>query len=342
MFTQTLIAWTKVHGRKHLPWIGCKDPYRVWLSEIMLQQTQAETAVAYYERFLAHFPDVFTLAKASVEEVLHLFSGLGYYRRAVYLHQTAQRIANDCHGIFPQDPEVLQTFPGIGRSTAAAIAVFSFGKKAAILDGNVKRILSRVFLVQEPSESKRTALLWRRAENLLPEQDIETYTQGLMDFGSTLCTPKAPLCGSCPMAAFCKAYLQNRVDDLPVKKSPLAKHDKTFWVPLITFGNATYLEKRPALGIWAQMWMMPLFENEESCSSFLSHFTIDSCEPLVPMRHELTHLRLQLNPVLAKARQGMRQVGEKNVGFFTVGESQNLAMPKPGRVLLDWLVKDKN
>ena len=303
----------------------------------MLQQTQAETVVSYYVRFLDRFPDVFALANASLDEVLHLFSGLGYYRRALYLHQTAKMIATDYKGLFPQDPKALQSLPGIGRSTAAAIAVFAFGKKAAILDGNVKRTLSRVFLVEEEQASKRDALLWDLAVRLLPEQDIKIYTQGLMDFGATICTPKTPLCVTCPMVSFCKAYAQNKVLEFPKQKALRPKTSKTFLVPLIRLGHAIYLEKRDAYGIWAHMWMMPLFEDEKRCETFLQPFGIVQREKLLPVRHELTHIRLDLKPFLFVAHADTTRVGEKNAGFFTLSESKNLAMPKPGRFLLDLL-----
>ncbi|MGE5622963.1 MAG: A/G-specific adenine glycosylase, partial [Bacillota bacterium] len=205
-FSAQVIRWQKQHGRHALPWQNTRDAYRIWLSEIMLQQTQVAAVIPYYQRFLERFPDVFVLAAAPAEEVMAYWSGLGYYSRARNLHRCAQRVVSEYGGVFPSDPVLLADLPGIGRSTAAAIAAFAYGARAAILDGNVKRVFCRVFGVDgfpgtKPVEDK----LWRRAIALLPQDDIEAYTQGLMDLGATVCTRSSPSCEACPLAQRCVA-----------------------------------------------------------------------------------------------------------------------------------------
>src|SRR5690242_1258073 len=209
-FAARLVAWQRTHGRHDLPWQGTREPYRIWLSEVMLQQTQVATVIPYYERFVARFPDVHALARASQDEVLRLWSGLGYYARGRNLHRAAKEIAKNG---FPDRAETIERLPGIGKSTAAAIAVFAFGERAAILDGNVKRVLARCFGIED---EKR---LWERAEAELPLRDIEAYTQALMDLGATVCTRLAPACGRCPVAASCEAHRRGWQARLPAKRA---------------------------------------------------------------------------------------------------------------------------
>jgi A/G-specific DNA-adenine glycosylase (EC 3.2.2.-) len=207
-FASRLVAWQRSHGRHDLPWQASTDPYRVWLSEIMLQQTQVSVVLSYYPRFLQRFPHVQALAEASEDAVLAQWSGLGYYRRARNLHRCAQQVCSEHGGHFPHTAKELQQLAGIGRSTAAAIAAFCFGERAAILDGNVKRVLSRAFVLPASvSAAAETRALWSLAESLLPEQAIQTYTQGLMDLGATLCKPRKPACAQCPFASDCAVHL---------------------------------------------------------------------------------------------------------------------------------------
>ncbi|HZX26470.1 MAG TPA: A/G-specific adenine glycosylase, partial [Telluria sp.] len=218
-FSAAVIAWQRAHGRHTLPWQNTRDAYRVWLSEIMLQQTQVAAVLGYYARFLERFPDVFELARAPSEDVMAHWSGLGYYTRARNLHACAKRVVEEYGGVFPADPALLAQLPGIGRSTAAAIAAFSYGARAAILDGNVKRVFARVFGIDAyPGEKKVEDALWARAEALLPADGIESYTQGLMDLGATLCTRGTPACERCPLAQRCVALATGRTAELPVRK----------------------------------------------------------------------------------------------------------------------------
>jgi len=226
-FSAALITWQKQHGRHGLPWQQSREAYRVWLSEIMLQQTQVTAVIPYYQRFLEIFPTVFDLAAAPVEQVMEHWSGLGYYTRARNLHQCARQVVEKYQGKFPADPALLQELPGIGRSTAAAITAFSYGTVAAILDGNVKRVFARVFGIDGyPGTKPVEDNMWLRAQALLPAQDIGAYTQGLMDLGATVCTRSSPKCTLCPFQPRCVAYAQCRTAELPVRKPKKAQKEK--------------------------------------------------------------------------------------------------------------------
>jgi len=218
-FAEAIIAWQRTHGRHDLPWQRTRDPYAIWLSEIMLQQTQVATVIPYYRRFRERFPDISSLAQADINEVLRLWSGLGYYSRARNLHAAAKQIVERHGGVFPRRLADIEALPGIGRSTAAAIAGFAYGARAAILDGNVKRVLARHFAVEGyPGERAVEQKLWALAESLLPARDIEAYIQGSMDLGATICLSKRPHCNRCPVASTCAAYAQNRVHELPTPR----------------------------------------------------------------------------------------------------------------------------
>jgi A/G-specific adenine glycosylase len=255
---QRVIAWQVAHGRHGLPWQGTRDPYRVWLSEIMLQQTQVGTVLGYYERFLVRFPNVVALAAAPLDEVLALWSGLGYYSRARNLHRCAVEVVSRYGGHFPSDSGALQTLPGIGRSTAAAIAAFCFGERAAILDGNVKRVLARALGFEgDLAERRHELVLWERAQALLPEQGIEGYTQGLMDLGAQVCTRRQPRCAQCPLAGLCAARAAGRPEEFPVKTRRVRRTRQTSALLWLTHREAVWLVQRPATGVWAGLWSLP-------------------------------------------------------------------------------------
>src|SRR4051812_44115556 len=235
VFAQKLIAWQRHHGRRDLPWQGTRDPYRIWLSEVMLQQTQVSTVIPYYARFIQRYPTPQALARASEEKVLELWSGLGYYARGRNLHRAARLIARQG---FPRTAEAIAELPGVGRSTAAAIAAFAYGERAAILDGNVKRVLSRVFGVAEEKS------LWPLAERLLPAKHIEAYTQGLMDIGATVCARVNPQCGRCPVSEMCVARKEERIAELPAPRQRRAlPQRKVTWL-LLRHRGAVLLERR--------------------------------------------------------------------------------------------------
>jgi A/G-specific adenine glycosylase len=247
-----VVDWQRTHGRHDLPWQHQRDPYRVWLSEIMLQQTQVSTVLGYYERFLARFPDVAALAAADVDEVLALWAGLGYYSRARNLHRCAQDVMTQWGGAFPRTAVQLAQLPGIGPSTAAAIAAFCFEERAAILDGNVKRVLSRALgFGDDLAQVRHERRLWALAQTLVPAAaDMPAYTQGLMDLGATLCTPRQPRCLLCPLASDCVARAQGQPEAYPVKTRQLRRSQRAHALLWLCHGDAVWLERRPDTGIW--------------------------------------------------------------------------------------------
>lgn len=260
-FADLLITWHAKSGRHHLPWQQSKDPYSVWVSEIMLQQTQVTTVINYYNRFMKKFPTIKALAYADEEEIMQLWSGLGYYRRARFLHEGAQMIMEKMEGNFPSEFNIMIKIPGIGRSTAGAIAAFSFNQKKAILDGNVKRVLSRYFLISEwtglPKIEKK---LWSYAESLLPNKNIDTYTQALMDLGATLCNKK-PQCNSCPIKKTCLAFQKNKVHLIPAPRPQKKIPTESTHMIIIKHHDEILLVKRPQSGIWGGLWSLPQHEN---------------------------------------------------------------------------------
>jgi len=343
-----LIRWQQQHGRHTLPWQGTRDAYRIWLSEIMLQQTQVVTVIPYYQRFLARFPDVFSLASAPVAEVMALWSGLGYYSRARNLHKCAQRVATEHHGVFSSDPVLLATLPGIGRSTAAAIAVFSSGVRAAILDGNVKRVLTRVFGIDGfPGSKPVEDALWQRAEALLPKTAIESYTQGLMDLGATICTRSKSSCQACPLANRCVALATNRVLELPTRKPKNAVPEKQVMMLVIVNQNQVLLEQRPDFGIWGgllslpEMDWSPSVENGAAIDSIrpavLRFGEMAACEPLPPLSHGFTHFKLHVFPFLVTLTERAHIAAQDNHAWHDLGRLAQLGLPAPVRKLLEKL-----
>ena len=262
-FAHRLAAWQARHGRNHLPWQG-NDPYRVWLSEIMLQQTQVATVLQYYPRFLARFPDVESLAAAADDDVLALWSGLGYYSRARNLHHAARQVMDEYGGQFPRDRAGLETLKGVGRSTAAAIAVFAFGQKEAILDGNVKRLLARhAGIYGTPDQPATLAALWAEAEARLPDDaaTLRRYTQGLMDLGNGICTRTRPRCGECPVAADCYAYRHDATAALPEKRAKKPNPERHTVMLLARCSDRLHLYRRPDRGIWRGLWSLPEYDS---------------------------------------------------------------------------------
>jgi A/G-specific adenine glycosylase len=267
-FARALTVWQPEHGRKGLPWQGTRDAYRIWVSEIMLQQTQVAAVIGYYARFLARFPTLESLAGAALDEVLALWSGLGYYRRARLLHACAIEVSRTYGGSFPSDPDLLRKLPGIGRSTAAAIAVFAFGRRAAILDGNVRRVLSRYFALETIAPaSQNEKLLWELAESLVPgvlnfsepceSPEVVTYTQALMDLGATRCLPRRPACNACPLASACKAYASGEPTRYPKPRSRRRLPTRRWVFLLVRWRDQILLRKRPHCGVWASLWSLP-------------------------------------------------------------------------------------
>ena len=295
-FAGRVVDWQRVHGRHDLPWQG-KDPYRVWLSEVMLQQTQVATVLAYFERFVARFPDVRSLAAAHLDDVLALWSGLGYYGRARNLHRAARLIVEEHGARFPRSSEALATLPGIGRSTAAAIAAFSFGERVAILDGNVKRVLARVLAFDgDLAGAVAERELWHRATALLPARDIESYTQGLMDLGATLCVARSPRCLLCPVHGLCAAANTGTQERYPVKSRRLVRSRRAnAWLEL-RWRDKVWLVQRPPRGVWAGLWSLPEFDTPEALAEATARWP-GKGESLPPFVHVLTHFDWHLQPL---------------------------------------------
>jgi len=297
-FAAVIVGWQRQHGRHGLPWQHTTDPYRVWLSEIMLQQTQVSTVLGYYARFLERFPDVQALAAASQDEVMSLWSGLGYYSRARNLHACAKAVVSLHGGSFPRSSAGLQTLPGIGRSTAAAIAAFCFGERVAILDGNVKRVLTRYLAFDaDLAVASNERMLWERATALLPQDDgIEAYTQGLMDLGATVCLARAPLCLLCPAQAACAGRLSGRPERFPVKSRKLKRRQRSNTWLWLQWGARLWLSQRPDQGVWAGLWSFPEFDSVSALEDAGTAWP-GGGRPLPAFTHVLTHLDWTLLPV---------------------------------------------
>jgi len=337
-FAAKLIAWQKQHGRHDLPWQGTRDPYAIWVSEIMLQQTQVATVIPYFQRFMARFPDVGALAGAPLDEVLRLWSGLGYYSRARNLHRAAQAIAGGHSGRFPRRFEDVAALTGVGRSTAAAICVFAFGQRHAILDGNVKRVLARYRGVKGYGGQKKVAdRLWQEAERLLPRRNVEAYTQGLMDLGATVCTRSQPRCTACPVHGGCVAFQRGWVGTLPAprprKRLP---HKRTVMLALTRAGEVL-LEKRPPSGIWGGMWCLPesarKIDLEAYCLKRFGAHVVE-VEPLAPIAHGFTHFKLDIQPLRLRVSALAPHAAEPGVMWLPLEEARGAAIPAPVRQIL--------
>jgi A/G-specific adenine glycosylase len=343
-FSDAVIKWQTAHGRHALPWQNTRDAYRIWLSEIMLQQTQVTAVLAYYARFLARFPTLQVLAAAPSEDVMALWSGLGYYTRARNLHACARQVVAEYGGVFPGDPALLAQLPGIGRSTAAAIAAFSCGARAAILDGNVKRVFARVFGIEQyPGIKQVEDALWKRAQALLPEAGIEAYTQGLMDLGATLCTRSSPDCGRCPLQDRCVAFASARTAELPVRKPKKAVPEKQATLLVIVEGGQVLLEQRADKGIWGGLLSLPELaghhasEDEAPAAAALdaalaAFGKVEQVRALLPLVHVFTHYRLRISPHHASLSK--RAALAPGYQWWSLADIANAPLPAPVKKLL--------
>ena len=338
-----VVRWQVEHGRSHLPWQQTRDPYRVWLSEIMLQQTQVVTVLDYYARFLARFPDVSALASASLDEVLGLWSGLGYYSRARNLHRCAQRVVAEYGGLFPGTVALLADLPGIGRSTAGAIAAFCFSQRAPILDANVRRVLTRLLgFDADLSVAKNERALWDHAESLLPVDELSVsmprYTQGMMDLGATLCVPKNPQCLICPLMDLCAAQKSGEPEKYPVKTRKLSRRSESWWLLVVLRDDgAVWLETRPPKGIWAGLQCVPAFSDCDALWALASSLSsADQIREADAFLHVLTHRDLHLHPVVAQVPIGSFPNGDGQ--WLTKAQWSKSGLPAPIRKMLDALV----
>ncbi|AVS71516.1 A/G-specific adenine glycosylase [Paracidovorax avenae] len=342
-----VVRWQAVHGRNHLPWQQTRDPYRVWLSEIMLQQTQVSTVLDYYVRFLERFPDVRALAAAPEDDVMALWSGLGYYSRARNLHRCAKEVVERCGGEFPRSAEALAGLPGIGRSTAGAIASFCFAERVPILDANVRRVLTRVLgFDADLAVARNERDLWDRASELLPLDDLQEsmprYTQGLMDLGASLCTPRKPACILCPLQPQCAAARAGNPEDYPVRTRKLLRRAQAWWFPLLHDGEGRlWLQRRPSEGIWAGLHCPPMFDSREEARDWLAQRgVVRPPRELDAVFHVLTHRDLHLHPLLVPgpehAAPGQAEAGQEG-GWYTAAQWKALGLPAPVRKLLHQL-----
>ena len=351
-FGDKLLTWFDQHGRKDLPWQRDSDPYKIWLSEIMLQQTQVATVIPYFERFLRRFPTVVDLAAAEQDQVLHLWSGLGYYARARNLQAAAQQIVERHAGRFPDSQEELESLPGIGRSTAGAIRAQAFAQQAPILDGNVKRVLTRLWAISEwPGATAVQQRLWSISEQLLPEIRLRDYTQALMDLGATLCKRSKPLCGQCPFHADCHARAQGLQSGIPVSKPKKVKpvRKKVFLVLLNSRGEIL-LEKRPPTGIWGGLWSFPELNGgvtelvEHQLPVHLSSIELDEGQWLPEGSHQFSHFRLNYKPLLLKlgAMSSSQQIQDANQWiWYSKAKTDTLGLAAPVNQLLNEIIDNQ-
>ena len=347
-FSTRLIAWQRTNGRHGLPWQGMRDPYRIWISEIMLQQTQVAAVIPYYTRFLERFPDVASLAAAPVEEVMALWSGLGYYARARNLHRAACVVMEKHDGRFPATVTLLTELPGIGRSTAAAIAAFASNERAAILDGNVKRVLCRAFGIEGfPGERSTEQRLWALAESLLPENvaDIGTYIQAQMDLGATVCTRTRPSCENCPLVAQCVAHTAGRTAELPAARARKTPPRRATRVAVIILNDNVLLERRPPAGIWGGLLALPeIPENLQIETWVKRHLGSDQAhmQPLPPLVHAFTHFTLEIAPWRVDLPIAPQMLSEPAWQWLALNQTGSAALPTPVRKILEGVIKQSH
>jgi A/G-specific adenine glycosylase len=346
-FAPRLVAWQREHGRHDLPWQQTRDAYLIWLSEVMLQQTQVATVIPYYARFLARCPDVASLAAAPNDDVMALWAGLGYYSRARNLHRCAQEVMTRFGGRFPDNVTDLESLPGIGRSTAAAIAAFAFGARETILDGNVKRVLARVFGISGfPGEKRIETAMWALAESLLPapgDESIGSYTQGLMDLGATLCVRSSPDCVRCPFAADCVANVTGQQRELPTRRPRKETPVRRTVMLVLEAGPYILLYRRPPTGVWGGLWSLPEAEDEVRAAQLAREFggSPATTSRLLPFVHTFTHFKLEIVPfrVDCGEPQGGRLVRspESELEWVQWRDLDRYGLPAPVRTLLGGL-----
>lgn len=345
-FQRRLMQWFDQYGRKNLPWQLNKTPYRIWVSEIMLQQTQVNTVIDYFQRFIQHFPDIFALAKANEDEVLHLWTGLGYYQRARNLHKTAQIICDTHQGKFPSDLAALLALPGIGKSTAGAISSIAFAKPAPILDGNVKRVLTRLHgITTWPGEKKVTEQLWKLAEKYTPQTRVADYTQAIMDLGATLCTRGKPACAQCPLNPHCIAYAKGIAATLPRTKprKELPVRAATFLI-LFKKPHSILLEKRSSAAVWKGLWSLPEIPYESDLKNIRKicqarfHLPIAEVSLGERFRHTFSHYHLDILPAFIILKNHPSKIMEDQQQiWYNLQQTQSIGLPAPVKSLLTQL-----
>jgi A/G-specific adenine glycosylase len=341
-FAAALIDWHARYGRHDLPWQRRRTAYRVWVSEIMLQQTQVATVIPYYGRFVRRFPDVAALAAAPLDEVLHLWSGLGYYARARNLHRAAVRIVAEHGGRFPRRFEAIADLPGIGRSTAGAILALSRGERFPILDGNVRRVLSRHFAVEGCATDGATLeTLWKLSAACTPTERVDTYTQAVMDLGATVCTRRNPACGVCPLAPTCIALGSARQHELPLPRRARPRRlRRVFMLAAVREDGDVLLERRPESGVWGGLWCLPEFTSAADAADYAHHTLRGAAArpmPLAPLEHAFTHFELVITPLLAHCSDSAGLPDPARTRWYRARAPVRLGLPAPIRLLLERL-----
>ncbi|WP_026376659.1 A/G-specific adenine glycosylase [Aestuariibacter salexigens] len=340
-FANNVLTWFDTNGRKHLPWQQQKTAYKVWVSEIMLQQTQVTTVIPYFERFMQRFPDVNTLANAPLDDVLHHWTGLGYYARARNLHKAAITIRDQHNGQFPTTFNDVVALPGVGRSTAGAILSLANKAHHAILDGNVKRVLARFYAIEGwPGNKKVETALWEVAEQLTPKQRCDDYNQAMMDLGSMVCTRSKPRCDQCPLQSYCLAYAQGRWQDYPGKKpkKTLPVRQTTLLIPL--WQRQVLMYQRPASGLWGGLWSFNEVEGEQDAERLLHNIGVNDwqTQQLESFRHTFSHFHLDITPfVLILGYMPENRVSEKKEMWYSLDEPQRVGLAAPTKKLLSQL-----
>ncbi len=341
MLAGALLPWFEAHGRRDLPWQANPTPYRVWISEVMLQQTQVETVKPYFERFVARFPDAASLAGAPQDEVMSLWSGLGYYARARNLKRGAEEIIASHAGHLPETLDELMELPGIGRSTAGAILALAYGQRHPILDGNVKRVLARVFQVEEaPDTAAGAKQLWALALDCTPQTHVAEYTQAIMDLGATICTRSNPSCGRCPLASGCRALAAGRIAEIPAARRRAPRSLKQTHMVFALSEGRVLLERRPSRGIWGGLWAPPEFADADAALAFAaSRFgsAVTTTRPLPPVRHVFTHFDLDIEPWVLELKDNGGWVAEGEFRWHELESIDAVGLPAPVARLLEEL-----
>ena len=336
LISKSLLNWHKEFGRHDLPWQNTTDAYRIWVSEIMLQQTQVTTVIPYYQRFMDSFPTVVDLANAEQDTVLHHWTGLGYYARARNLHKSAQIITNEHAGLFPTDFEEVLALPGIGRSTAGAVLSFSTNQRHPILDGNVKRVLARFYEVEGWYGKKDVEQkFWQLADANTPNKDVDIYTQAIMDFGATLCTRSKPNCEACPLQRDCQAFANDRVKELPHGKPKTIKPTKQVFMLLVkNIEDEFLLQQNPPSGIWGSLWcpaQVQALETEHE----IGGLNVETLEKLPILKHTFSHYHLEITPVLCRPKGQANSVAETKLVWYKSDSEQALGLAAPVKKLLE-------
>jgi A/G-specific adenine glycosylase len=341
-FADRVLQWFDTNGRKDLPWQSNVTPYRVWVSEIMLQQTQVTTVIPYFQRFMSRFPDIGSLAGSHIDDVFELWAGLGYYARARNLHKAAGIIRDKYAGVLPRNFEDVVGLPGIGRSTAGAILALSGGERHPILDGNVKRVLARYYEVAGwPGDVKVANRLWGHAEANTPQYRVAEYTQAMMDLGATICTRTRPACDRCPLQEKCAAFRHESYGSYPGRKSRSTRPLRYTRMLLAHFEGALYLEKRPPSGIWGGLWSLPEIDDMTSVADWCTlnlAADLESQNDWPVLRHSFSHYDLDIRPIEVRLRKASRKVAETDgVRWVSVDESSRVGLATPVRKLVDTL-----